>query len=155
MKQLMHTVALSLAVCLLLPAAVSAEEAQEGLKIQEVFRTYGKKRNVTMVELSNEMLETFGMTHYRSIVIRDDPQALSAVRRCLEADQRGARIIKEVTDGGGVVSAYYQLPESGGGLNRFILFKVNSRGVVTLVYIEGELDSEDLITILFTGSKDF
>ena len=30
------------------------------------------------------------------------------------------------------------------------LFKVNAKGVITLVYIEGDLDSDDLITILFT-----
>ena len=63
-----------------------------------------------MVELSNEMLETYGMTRYKSITIKDDPEALRFTRQCLEADQRGARKIKEVTDDGGVGSAYYQLP---------------------------------------------
>ena len=96
-----------------------------------------------MVELSNEMLETYGMTRYKSITIKDDPEALRFTRQCLEADQRGARKIKEVTDDGGVVSAYYQLPGKDP-------FKVNSKGTITLVYIEGELDSDDLITLLFT-----
>ncbi|MDR1938760.1 MAG: hypothetical protein LBQ73_09745 [Tannerellaceae bacterium] len=137
----------------LLPLAIKAEEAQAGLKIQEVFHRYGKKRNVTMVELSNEMLETYGMTHYKSITIKEDPEALRFTRRCLEADQQGARKIKEVTDSGEVISAYYQLPGNE-GLNRFILFKVSRKGVVTLVYIEGDLDSDDLITILFTDKKD-
>jgi hypothetical protein len=147
--------AVCLVACLLTGAAVRAEEvAQADLKIQEVFQRYGKKRNVTMVELSGEMLDTYGITHYRSITIKDDPDALAFTRRCLEADQQGARKIKEVTDGGGVVSAYYHLPGNG-GLNRFILFKVNRKSVVTLVYIEGDLDSEDLITILFAGSRDF
>ena len=54
-----------------------------------------------MVELSNEMLETYGMTRYKSITIKDDPEALRFTRQCLEADQRGARKIKEVTDDGG------------------------------------------------------
>jgi hypothetical protein len=138
-----------LAVCLLLPAVAKAEEMQADLRIHEVFRRYGKKRNVTMVELSNEMLETYSITHYKSIIIREDDEALSFTRRCLDADQQGARKIKEVTDGGGVISAYYQLSENA-GLNRFILFKVNRKGVITLVYIEGDLDSDDLITILFT-----
>jgi predicted transcriptional regulator len=153
MKQTKYLFVL-LAACLLFPAAASAEEMQTGLKIQEVFERYGKKRNVTMVELSNEMLETYAMTHYRSITIKDDPGALAFIRRCLETDQQGARKIKEVVDAGGVVSAYYQLPGSS-GLNRFILFKVNRSRVITLVYIEGYLDSEDLITILFAGNKDF
>lgn len=44
-----------------------------------------------MVELSNEMLETYGMTRYKSITIKDDPEALRFTRQCLEADQKGAQ----------------------------------------------------------------
>ncbi|MDR1919989.1 MAG: hypothetical protein LBQ65_10140 [Tannerellaceae bacterium] len=151
MKYARYTLALLLMFCLLTTS--HAEEMQSGLKIQEVFQRYGKKRNVVMVELSNEMLETYGMTHYKSITIKDDPEALRFTRRCLEIDQQGARKIKEVIDDGGVISAYYQLPGNE-GLNRFILFKVNRKGVITLVYIAGDLDSDDLITILFTDKKD-
>jgi len=60
------------------------------------------------------------------------------------------RKIKEVTDDGGVVSAYYQLKGVEADINRFVLFKVSKKGVITLVYIEGDLDSDDLITLLFT-----
>lgn len=144
-----------LVVLLLLPAGAFAAEAQKDLKIQDVFTRYGKNKNVTMVELSNEMLETYGMTRYKSITIKNDPEALRFSRQCLEADQKGAKKIKEVTDDGGVVSAYYQLPGKEKDVNRFILFKVNTKGVITLVYIEGDLDSEDLITILFTNKKDY
>ncbi|MDR2809132.1 MAG: hypothetical protein LBB84_01075 [Tannerellaceae bacterium] len=143
-----------LIACLCLSSTIRAEETQANLKIQDVFARYGKKRNVTMVELSNEMLETYGMTHYKSIIIKEDPKALDFTRQCLEADQQGARKIKEVTDRGGVISAYYQLAANN-GLNRFILFKVSRKNVITLVYIEGDLDSEDLITILFAGDKNF
>jgi hypothetical protein len=149
MKHISCTLACFLLIGCLLPAAARGDGLQKDLKIQDVFRRYGKKRNVTMVELSSEMLETFSMTHYKSITIKGEPAALHFTRRCLEADQHGARKIKEVTDGGALVSAYYQLPGDG-ALNRFILFKVNPKGVITLVYIEGELDSDDLITILFT-----
>ncbi len=138
---------------LCLPAGLSAADMQSGLKIEEIFRRYGKKKNVTMVELSNEMLETYGMTHYKSITIKNDPDAIFHTRRCLEEDQAGARKIKEVRDDGGIVSAYYQLPVTGTDLNRFILFKLSEKGVVTLVYIEGELESDDLITLLFTTNK--
>ena len=141
---------LLVAVFCLMPCGVSAAETQKDLKIQEVFQRYGKKRNVTMVELSNEMLETYGMTRYKSITIKDDPEALRFTRKCLEADQKGARKIKEVTDDGGVVSAYYQLKGVEADINRFVLFKVSKKGVITLVYIEGDLDSDDLITLLFT-----
>lgn len=150
MKRIIFITTCLLALVLLFPANIRAVEAQKDLRIQDVFQRYGKNKNVTMVELSNEMLETYGMTHYKSITIKSDPEALRFTRRCLEADQKGARKIKEITDDGGIVSAYYQLPSVKPDLNRFVLFKVNKKGVITLVYIEGELDSDDLITILFT-----
>lgn len=154
MKQWKYILLLVWMAACLAPVSLSAREAQKDLKIQQVFLRYGKKKNVTMVELSNEMLETYGMTRYKSITIRQDEEALRYTRRCLEADQQGARKIKEVTDGGEVVSAYYQLPGTEEDMNRFILFKVNKKGMITLVYIEGDLDSDDLITLLFT-KKDF
>jgi predicted transcriptional regulator len=150
MRKITYTIICFLAFYLLLPAEGGAAEMQKDLKIQDVFSRYGKKKNVTMVELSNEMLETYGMAHYKSITIKNDDEALHFIRRCLEADQKGARKIKEVTDDGGIISAYYQLPSVKEELNRFVLFKVNRKGVLTLVYIEGELDSDDLITLLFT-----
>ena len=94
MKQLRYTLLIMLATLMLLPAGgVEAAEAQKDLKIQDVFTRYGKKKNVTMVELSNEMLETYGMTRYKSITIKNDPEALRFTRQCLEADQQGARKI--------------------------------------------------------------
>ena len=159
MRRFKYMLWLLVAVFCLMPCGVSAAETQKDLKIQEVFQRYGKKRNVTMVELSNEMLETYGMTRYKSITIKDDPEALRFTRQCLEADQKGARKIKEVgmaralqmvADDGGVVSAYYQLKGVEADINRFVLFKVSKKGVITLVYIEGDLDSDDLITLLFT-----
>ena len=130
MRRFEYMLWLLVAVFCLMPCGVSAAETQKDLKIQEVFQRYGKKRNVTMVELSNEMLETYGMTRYKSITIKDDPEALRFTRQCLEADQKGARKIKEVTDDGGVVSAYYQLKGVEADINRFVLFKVSKKGDV-------------------------
>ena len=139
MRRFEYMLWLLVAVFCLMPCGVSAAETQKDLKIQEVFQRYGKKRNVTMVELSNEMLETYGMTRYKSITIKDDPEALRFTRQCLEA-----------TDDGGVVFSFYQLKGVEADINRFVLFKVSKKGVMTLVYIEGDLDSDDLITLLFT-----
>ncbi|HCC53016.1 MAG TPA: hypothetical protein DEQ30_14015 [Porphyromonadaceae bacterium] len=132
------------------PVISEAAETQENLKIKDVFRIYGKRKNVVMVELSKEMLETYYITFYKSITIKNDPEALTFIRKCLENDQQGAKKIKEVTSEGEIISAYYQIPGKNQSVNRFILFKVNPKGVITLIYIEGELDSDDLITILFT-----
>ncbi|MDR0538522.1 MAG: hypothetical protein LBH04_10870 [Tannerellaceae bacterium] len=149
MKHVKFTTLLLILLCLP-TAAGGATEMQKELKIHDVFRQYWKKKNVTMVELSREMLDTYSLAHYRSITIKGYPEALTLVRRCLAADQEGAKKIKEVTDGGEVVSAYYQLPGETADVNRFILFKVGAHGEITLVYIEGAIDGDDLITILFT-----
>lgn len=147
MKQIFSLTALL--VFLLCSPSLEAVGMQRGLKIQDVFQRYGKKKNVTMVEMSKEMLDSYHMSHYRSITIKQDEKALRFVRECLQADQKDARTIKEVVSDGQVTSAYYELPGQRDKQNRFILFKVNNKGVITLVYIEGELQSDDLISLLF------
>lgn len=80
MKQIRYTLLVLLAALFLLPfgaGATDAEVLQKDLKIQDVFQRYGRKKNVTMVELSNEMLETYGMTRYKSITIKNDPGRLA------------------------------------------------------------------------------
>ncbi len=123
--------------------------AQSGLRIASIFDRYGKQKGVAMVELSTEMLETYGMEKYKSITIKDSHKALPEIRQCLETDKKGAKKIKEIIEGGQLVSGYYQLPSRKEDLNRFILFKLSKKGAATLVYIEGELESDDLITLLF------
>ena len=137
---------------LILFTPVKAEEAimQTDLNIKDVFQIYGKNKNVVMVELSKEMIDMYDVTFYKSITIKNDPGALTYIRNCLKNDQDRARKIKEVTNNGEIVSAYYQILEENNKINRFILFNVNPRNEITLIYIEGELDSDDLITILFT-----
>ena len=146
----MKNIVLTVIFFFLLPCLAEASITQDDLKIKDVFRIYGKQKNAVMVELSKEMLDMYDITFYKSITIKKDPEALSFIRKCLEADQEGARKIKEVTSEGAVISAYYQISEKNNDLNRFILFKVNQEGLITLIYIEGKLDSDDLITILFT-----
>lgn len=126
-----------------------ASMAQSGLRIASIFERYGKQKGVAMVELSTDMLETYSMELYKSITIADSRRVLPEIRQCLEADKKGAKKIKEVVEGGQLISGYYQLPARKEDLNRFILFKLAKKGSATLVYIEGELESDDLITLLF------
>ena len=88
MRQFEYMLWLLVAVFCLMPCGVSAAETQKDLKIQEVFQRYGKKRNVTMVELSNEMLETYGMTRYKRSPAVYPPMSGSGPERGPE-DQRG------------------------------------------------------------------
>lgn len=136
-------------IVLLLTVASGMVRAQQGLQIASVFQKYGKQKGVTMVELSNEMLETYQMTLYKSLVFKDVEEALPDILNCLEADKRKARKVKEVVAGGQIQSGYYQLPQLKEDVNRFILIKTGKKGSATLIYIEGELDADDLVTMLF------
>ena len=136
-------------IVLLLTVASGMVRAQQGLQIASIFQKYGKQKGVTMVELSNEMLETYQMTLYKSLVFKDVEEALPDFLNCLEADKRKARKVKEVVAGGQIQSGYYQLPQLKEDVNRFILFKTGKKGSATLIYIEGELDADDLVTMLF------
>ena len=136
-------------IILLLTVASGMARAQQGLQIASVFQKYGKQKGVTMVELSNEMLETYQMTLYKSLVFKDVEEALPTILNCLDADKKKAKKVKEVVAGGQIQSGYYQLPQLKEDVNRFILFKTGKKGSATLYYIEGELDSDDLVTMLF------
>ena len=133
-------------IILLLTVASGMARAQQGLQIASVFQKYGKQKGVTMVELSNEMLETYQMTLYKSLVFKE---ALPTILNCLDADKKKAKKVKEVVAGGQIQSGYYQLPQLKEDVNRFILFKTGKKGSATLIYIEGELDADDLVTMLF------
>ena len=136
-------------IILLLTVASGMARAQQGLQIASVFQKYGKQKGVTMVELSNEMLETYQMTLYKSLVFKDVEEALPTILNCLDADKKKAKKVKEVVAGGQIQSGYYQLPQVKEDVNRFILFKTGKKGSATLIYIEGELDADDLVTMLF------
>ena len=136
-------------IILLLTVASGMARAHQGLQIASVFQKYGKQKGVTMVELSNEMLETYQMTLYKSLVFKDVEEALPTILNCLDADKKKAKKVKEVVAGGQIQSGYYQLPQLKEDVNRFILFKTGKKGSATLIYIEGELDADDLVTMLF------
>jgi hypothetical protein len=135
-------------VILMMLVTVSVQ-AQQGLRIASVFQKYGKDKGVTMVELSNAMLEGYEMTLYKSLAFKNAENALPYILRCLEADKKTAKKVKEVVSGGEIQSGYYQLPQTAESANRFILFKTGKKGTATLIYIEGELEADDLVTILF------
>ncbi|MBP6140204.1 hypothetical protein SDC9_140246 [bioreactor metagenome] len=102
-----------------------------------------------MVELSNEIVESYEMTLYKSITFKNASDELPFILRCLEADKKKAKKVKEVISGGEIQSGYYQLPQLKDEINRFILFKTNAKQSATLIYIEGELEADDLVTMLF------
>ena len=145
----MNKVIRNILVLCLFALVTTGVQAQQGLQIASVFQKYGKQKGVTMVELSNKMLDTYQMELYKSLVFKDAEEAMPSILRSLEADKKKAKKVKEVVEDGQIQSGYYQLPQLKEDVNRFILFKTRKKGGATLIYIEGELEADDLVTMLF------
>ena len=125
------------------------------------YNTYDKDviRKVYADVLADELADgltgvskEWDINHYQSLKLAKVEKALPDIYRCLETDKQHAKKIKEVVSNGQIQSGYYQLPPLKGNINRFILFRIGKKGDATLIYIEGEIDSDDLVTLMF--SKD-
>lgn len=136
-------------ICSLLLLLGSNIYAQDGLQISSVFQKYANQKGTTYVEFSKMLSKEWDITLYRSLKLTKAEKALPYIYSCLETDSEHAKKIKEVVQDGQVLSGYYQLPPVQGNINRFILFKLGKKGDATLIYIEGEIDIEDLITLIF------
>ena len=110
------------------------------------------KRATNSFRISKILSKNWDITHYQSLKLAKAEKALPEIYRCLEADREHAKKIKEVVTDGQIQSGYYQLPPLQNKTNRFILFRLGKKGEATLIYIEGEIDSDDLVTLIF--SKD-
>lgn len=150
----MNTVIRTILIILLFFAASAEIKAQEGLHCASVFQKYGKQKGVTMVELSENMLDSYQISLYKSLVFKDVTEELPYILDCLEKDSKEGTMkkLQEVVEDGKLLTAYYQLPQIKKGketLNRFILFKIGKKNSATFIYIEGNLNSDELVALLF------
>jgi hypothetical protein len=123
--------------------------AQTDLQISKAFDQYGDKKGVVMVELTGEMLEGYDFSLFKSLTIKNNPQAADFIRKCMIKDQVGAKKVKQVVANGIPTSIYLQLPRKG-QLYRLILFNetANPELKITLIYIESKNDSEDVLKLI-------
>lgn len=137
---------------LLLVLALAASPrlyAQKDLQISKVFEQYGKMKGVVMVELTDEVLGNYDFSLFKSITIKDKPDAAKFIRECLRKDEAGAKKIKQVVSNGLPTSIYLQLPRKGKD-NRLILFNEskNNGQQIILIYIETRSETEDVLKLL-------
>lgn len=140
-------------IAVLLLVAPALMQAQENLRIGDVFSYYGKRHGSTMVQLSEDVIRTYDMTLYKSLSFRPESsgnKSLDWVIDCIDQDKRKAKKIKETMLDGSLKSGYYQLPQVKSGINRFILFKIGDKRKATLIYIEGGLSSAELVDMLLS-----
>ena len=128
--------------------------AQEGLEIERLFEKYGKEKDVTYVELNGEILDSYRMETYKSLVFRNVTPYATEIEACLEKEAQSAHVKKrqEVTRSDTLMSAYYQLADvrrRGKAWKRYILFKRGKEALATLVYIEGTLNEKELMEMLY------
>lgn len=120
--------------------------AQKGLSIDEAFKRYGKAKNAIMVNMSREILEEYDFTFFKSLTIKNDPEAADFIRACLAKDEKGAKKIKQVVANGVVTTTYLQLAPVEGG-NRLVLFneQLKPNRQLVLIYIESEQETDDIL----------
>ena len=126
-----------------------ALHAQQDLQISKVFDLYGDKKGAVMVELTDEMLDGYDFSLFKSITIHNNPQAADFIRKCLLKDQPGAKKVKQVVANGILTSVYLQLPRKG-DLYRLILFNESFSPAqrITLIYIESKNDSDEVLKLI-------
>ena len=124
----MNKVIRNILVLCLFALVTTGVQAQQGLQIASVFQKYGKQKGVTMVEISNKMLDTYQMELYKSLVFKDAEEAMPSILRSLGADKKKAKKVKEGVEDGQIQSGYYQLPQLKEDVDRINLFQTGKKG---------------------------
>ena len=141
-------------IVLLLLCFIFTTYAQEGLQIATLFEKYKDEKNVTYVELNGSILRSYRMTAYKSLVFEQVTPYKQEILQCLKQaiDTHQVQKTQEVNESGELRSAYYRLSRTsqrGKKVNRYILYKVGKEDKATLVYIEGPLDEDELMEMLY------
>lgn len=124
--------------------------AQTGLSVNEVFTRYGHAKGCKMVSMRNATLKGYKLNIYKSLVYK---HLADDVAPYLQADRKRARKIREVVEDGLVTGGYYMMQPTAEGLNRYILFSNGTEQRGTVIYIEGRLSPDDIMTLCYSRRK--
>lgn len=124
--------------------------AQTGLSVNEVFTRYGHAKGCKMVSMRNATLKGYKLNIYKSLVYK---HLADDVAPYLQADRKRARKIREVVEDGLVTGGYYMMQPTAEGLNRYILFSNGAGQRGTVIYIEGRLSPDDIMTLCYSRRK--
>jgi hypothetical protein len=129
-------------------------QAQNGLKIKKVFDDYGNKKEVVMVQLTNETMGGFEFSLYKSIMIKDNTLIADFVQKCVEQDEAKAGKVKKMEAGTGSekkCTTFLLLPKQN-NLYRLILYKNdynrNAERTTLLIYIETTSQPDDMLNFI-------
>jgi len=129
-------------------------QAQNGLKIKNIFNDYANKKDVVMVQLTNETMDGFDFSLYKSILIKDNPILIDLVQKCVEQDEMKAAKVKKMESGRGSErknTTFLLLPKQN-TLFRLILYKnesnKKSEQTALLIYIETTSNPDDMLNFI-------
>ena len=137
----------ALTLCLIL-IGIGTTNAQEGLAVNNIFQQYGHSKGCKMVVMKNSKLRGYHLIIYKSLTYPN--KYATDIKIHLNTDRRAAKKIREVIDNGSIASGYYMMPPHANGINRYVLFSNTNKGKGAVIYIEGNLSPEDIMTICYT-----
>ena len=129
-------------------------QAQNGLKIKMIFDDYANKKDIVMVQLTNETMDGFDFSLYKSILIKDNPILIDLVQKCIEQDEMKAAKVKKMESGRETErknTTFLLLPKQN-TLFRLILYKnesnKQSEQTALLIYIETRSNPDDMLNFI-------
>jgi len=129
-------------------------QAQNGLKIKKIFDDYANGKEVVMVQLTNETMDGFDFSLYKSISVKDNKVLIDLVQKCVEQDETKATKVKKMESGTGSErknTTFLLLPKQN-NLFRLILFKnecnKKSEQTALLIYIETTSKPDDMLNFI-------
>ncbi|WP_233247014.1 DUF6108 family protein [Prevotella sp. oral taxon 376] len=120
--------------------------AQKDLQIGQAFERFGRSKGCKLVVLNDAELKGYRLRVYKALTYK---RLSGEVSEYLKADRKKARKIREVVAEGRITSGYYQMPSSQKGINRYILFANETDQSGALIYIEGTLESDDILKLCY------
>ena len=142
---------------LMLLLGVTMARGQSGLAVQEAFRRYAVRSDVTEVVIEGNRLKPYRLSRFHSIEVGDASHGeaeyiASLIRRdtvgcvshegALQAPPAASDIHSGRVQAPPAASACFELPRRR-SLHRYIFYR-SSAGKVLLIYIEGRADMTDL-----------
>lgn len=122
--------------------------AQDGLAVNGIFQQYGHSKGCKMVVMQNTKLRGYRLAVYKSLTYNN--KYATSINNILKTDRRAAKKIREVVDNGRIASGYYMMAPLQSGNNRYILFSNTDHNKGAVIYIEGDLSPEDIMSICYT-----
>lgn len=146
MKKTTEIMRMTFTLLILLTISVTTS-AQDGLAIENVFNRFGHEKGCKMVELHDTDFLNCKMHIYKSLTYKSIG---ASIEPYLNADKKRAKKIREVVENGKVVSGYYMMPALPNGMNRYVLFNKTSAKSGAVIYIEGDLQPNDIIKLCYS-----